>query len=34
MASTFSQKRQPGLLQRTIRLNREPGNVVEGSRIC
>src|SRR6516225_4287832 len=30
----FSQNRQPGLLQRTMRLSREPGNMVERSGIC
>ena len=30
----FSQKRQPGLLQRTMRLNKEPGKTVERSGIC
>src|SRR5205814_7566653 len=29
-----SQKRQPGLLQRTMRLNKEPGKTVERSAIC
>ena len=31
---SLSQKRQPGLLQRTMRLNKEPGRIVEGSGIC
>lgn len=30
----FSQNRQPGLLQRTMRLNKEPGKTVERSGIC
>src|SRR6266700_388298 len=30
----FSQNRQPGLLQRTMRLNKEPGKMVERSGIC
>src|SRR5260370_37824541 len=30
----FSQKRQPGLLQRTMRLHKEPGKTVERSGIC
>src|SRR5580698_4595179 len=30
----FSQNRQPGLLQRTMRFSKEPGKTVEGSGIC